>query len=72
MINGKVPDVGKYGVYPLTGYQDPKGCMQSSNQSPEWYFDVTNWTNGSYEFSFYTVDSSGRASATVTRSFAKT
>jgi Trypsin len=72
LINNKIPDQGSYNdYYSLTRYQDTKGCFSDSDQSPEWNFDVTTWTNGLYEFSFYTIDSSGRTSATVKRSFTK-
>jgi hypothetical protein len=72
MINAKIPDQGSYNTYTrLVNYQDSKGCIGDSDQSPEWNFDVTAWTNATYEFSFYTIDSSGRTSATVKRKFIK-
>jgi chymotrypsin len=67
-INGKVPTVGYYrGSYSIYSYADNEGCIGSSSLEPYWEFDATDWTNGSYLFNYYVVDSSGRKSGLVSR-----
>ncbi len=72
-INGAKPTSGSYIYgsysYTLTGNTDSNGCFTDSDQSPEWAFDTTNWAKGSYTFTFYAIDSSGRQSNTATRVF---
>lgn len=70
-INGKVPITGYYrGSYSFSGYADTDGCITTSATDPFWEFDATSWANGTYVFSYYLVDSSGRKSNIVTRSLA--
>jgi chymotrypsin len=68
-INGKVPSSGYFDGYSFTNYADNEGCIQTSSTSPYWEFDSTTWTNGMYSFTYYLVDSSGRKSNSVNRSF---
>ena len=39
-----------------------------ASTTPNWSFDTTTWTNGTYTFTFSALDSSGRTSNTVTQS----
>jgi hypothetical protein len=68
-LNGRVPTNGYYrGNTPISGYSDVDGCISSSSTEPYWEFDTTSWANGSYQFTFYNIDSSGRISNTSNRS----
>ena len=69
-INGAKPTSGGIvigSVYSFAGYADSNGCHTESDQTPEWSFDTSTWANGSYTFTFYAIDSSGRQSNTATR-----
>ena len=67
-LNGRVPTNGYYrGNTPISGYSDVDGCISSSSTEPYWEFDTTSWENGSYQFTFYNIDSSGRTSNTSIR-----
>ena len=71
-LNGSVPSSGFYvGSYSFSNYADNEGCISTSSTTPYWEFDATNWAAGSYTFTFYAVDSSGRQSNTVTRTLRK-
>jgi chymotrypsin len=61
-INSKVSNNGTYRGYSIPGNSDADGCISSYATDPYWDFDSTDWTNGTYQFMFYTVDSSGRSS----------
>jgi chymotrypsin len=67
-LNGKVPSSGFFvGSYSFSNYADNEGCISTSSTDPYWEFDTTNWTNGTYSFTYYLVDSSGRVSNTAFR-----
>ena len=68
-INGKKPTSGEYqNRYLLNSYSDENSCMSlGADTASSWYFDSTTWANGSYVFTFWTIDSSGRESTVVTR-----
>ena len=69
-INGAKPTSGGIVVgntYSFGGYADSNGCHSESDTTVEWSFDTTTWANGSYTFTFYAIDSSGRQSNTATR-----
>ena len=69
-INGAKPTSGGIvsgGTYSFGGYADSNGCHSESDTTPEWSFDTSTWANGSYTFTFYAIDSSGRQSNTATR-----
>ena len=68
-INGKKPTSGYYqNNYSLSSYSDENSCMTyGADTASSWYFDTTTWTNGSYIFTFWSIDSSGRESSTVSR-----
>ena len=69
-LNGKVPTSGFFvGAYSFSNSADNEGCISASATDPYWEFDTTNWANGTYSFTYYLVDSSGRKSNTVNRSF---
>ena len=74
-INGAKPTSGGLILnnysYSFGGYADGIGCHSESDQTPEWNFDTSKWANGSYTFSFYAIDSSGRQSNTATRTLRK-
>ena len=68
-LNGKVPTTGYLNNgYSFSNYADREGCISTSSTTPYWEFDATDWTNGTYAFTYYAVDSSGRKSNLVTRS----
>ena len=72
LLNGKLLDQGYYrNSWFISNNQNSSGCITDSSQSPEWNFDTTDWANGSYEFSFSAIDSSGRSSETIKRTFIK-
>ena len=51
---------------------EKKNCKYvASSEISEWSFDTTDWANGSYTFTFYAIDSSGRQSNTATRELRK-
>jgi hypothetical protein len=54
--------------YEFRNYADKEGCISTSSTTPYWEFDATDWANGSYLFTYYAVDSSGRKTNLVTRS----
>ena len=69
-INGAKPTSGGIVVgntYSFGGYADSNGCHSESDTTVEWSFDTSTWANGSYTFTFYAIDSSGRQSNTATR-----
>jgi secreted trypsin-like serine protease len=71
-LNGSVPSSGFYvGSYSFSNYADNEGCISTSSTTPYWEFDATNWAAGNYTFAFYSLDSSGRQSDTVTRTLRK-
>jgi hypothetical protein len=74
-INGAKPTSGAIAIggnyYSFSGYADSNGCHSESDTTPEWGFDASTWANGSYTFTFYAIDSSGRESNTVTRTLLK-
>jgi hypothetical protein len=67
-INGKTPTVGSLEGTSLSNYSDENSCMSyGASTAPNWYFDTTNWTNGTYTFTFSALDTSGRESNEVSR-----
>ena len=68
-INGKTPTSGTLEGNSMSNYSDDNSCMTyGASTIPNWFFDTTTWTNGSYTFTFSAIDTSGRVSNTVTQS----
>jgi hypothetical protein len=66
-INGKTSTTGTYRGYSISGNSDSDGCISSYATDPYWDFDATEWANGTYTFSFYAIDSSGRSTKPVSQ-----
>ena len=67
-MNNSTPSAGWFqGSYSFSNYADSEGCFDSSSTDPAWEFDATPWSNGTYLFTYYAVDTSGRTSNTVNR-----
>ena len=66
-LNGKTPTSGTLEGNSLS-YSDETSCMSyGASTAPNWFFDTTTWTNGSYTFTFSALDTSGRESNEVSR-----
>jgi hypothetical protein len=67
-INGKTPTSGTLEGNSMSNYSDDNSCMTyGASTIPNWFFDTTTWTNGSYTFTFSALDTSGRESNEVSR-----
>jgi hypothetical protein len=61
-INGQKPASGIFGYNNNFTDSDSNGCFGTTDEDPEWSFDVSSWKNGDYTFTFYAIDEKKKAS----------
>jgi hypothetical protein len=55
-INDLKPTSGTYGYNNNLVNSNVNGCFGVNDESPDWTFDVSNWKNGDYSFTFFALD----------------